>query len=604
MTRSPAGLHVTMRDRDLNLIRVPDGLEFTVNRYSFSTQGGPKECSITAYGTLDELWGLTQKLRYYFTIHDENGLYIWYGILNEVTVRVGTITFGVSLDGMYNRVSVAYTSFGDRRTTSWATDTPSTEEYGYKELLATLADGTDQEAEQYRDSQLQKQKVPVPHVEFLAQSKEGSMSADMKLIGIYETLDWRYYSQAKGLVQHSGTGVGYQPVGIIVSSACVDFIEDTHKIDNWGELLTGYQKGNRVSVYGSSNNDGTYVLTQGTSSGCSLTVEEDLTDETGVNNVRIVSASRIAQGFKQTSGSSWDAIEVQIRAQIVGSPTDDLQVSLHTNDTGSPFLATAPTFMARSYAFFAASDMDETMQWRSASWTTGRSGSVTLVDGQDYWLVVTRTASAPGSASDHYRVDVDESLGYISGSFAELTSDGWVERTTNADMLFKLIGTQPVTDQIYETAYDSSLLFERIVIADESAVETNQYREGDTTALTEIRDLLEVGTENDLRLFARATEKRSLIIEEEPAKGDNDYRISYDNTIYDAENNIIPKYMCPYGVWMNIADFVPESINTEFIANPNYFFVEEAEYYVQSDVYVPRSKNQKSDFDLSGFGSG
>jgi hypothetical protein len=127
-----------------------------------------------------------------------------------------------------------------------------------------------------------------------------------------------------------------------------------------------------------------------------------------------------------------------------------------------------------------------------------------------------------------------------------------------------------------------------------STIETNQYRDGETTMKVEIEELLKVGTQNGKRLLAEVTENRRLRIYVEPTQGDEDYTWYANGRIRDAEHNFVPKYKCVVGKWAKIRELIPTTFDQSLIANPSYFFIESANYYPQTDVYSPRSKNTSS----------
>jgi hypothetical protein len=179
-------------------ISFPD-VSMVVNRYSWMAQGGPDEVSITAYGHAERLWELMEWLRAPLEILDETGEAVWWGYVDEVRIRMGAVEMGVSLSGMYNRVAVPFsllnpsdTGPGVRSTTSWAQDDDSVGEYGTKELLSPLDEGTLAQAEQHRDTVLQAFRYPVP----VPRVVERGASSEAAIVGLgwWYTLNWQYYA--------------------------------------------------------------------------------------------------------------------------------------------------------------------------------------------------------------------------------------------------------------------------------------------------------------------------------------------------------------------------------------------------------------------------
>ena len=590
---SPKNTYVEIVDRDFNDLTNPPKTSFTINRYSKTISGGCKEAHLTAYGDQSELWAIANMLRYGLYIYNQRGDPLWWGYIAEVKIRIGNLVFGVSLDTMSNRIAVVYTSFGTRETTAFAEDDYSIGTYGTKELLSVVSDATREEALQRRDSDLEAKKLPIPTVEFEAQS-EGSFSANIICRGFYDTLEWKYYSQEKGLVEHSSNGVGQQNLGVILSSACLTFDSGTDKINDWAEGLNGFKKGSIISITGTSSNNGKKVVSQGSTAGCSITVEGGVSDETAASTT-IVSASQIAQRFSQSSGSDWDASSIHVRVQPSGSPSDDLVVSLYSAGIIDP--ASPSPLSELITGSYAGSDMVESMVWTEIP----LSASVTIENSLNYYVSLYRSGT-PSTASAYYKIDMDEGLGYGDGEFIIKTSNGWIPRSTDADMLFKVVGTQPVVDQIKEIGNTSGQFFENSLsdVVSACAPETIQYRDGETTALVEINKLLKVGSKSNLRLLAEVTSHRTLLITEQPDKNniDNQYKMALDGTITSSKGKAVPNTECPVGIWVEIDQFVPATFDQSYLANPGKFFIEECEYYVQSDRIVPRSLDTSNVWEL------
>lgn len=587
--KTAENLEVLLYNREYDDFSVSSDVSFTVNRYSFSAIGGPKEAVITMYGSAMSLWNMVDRLRSEVRFVNRAGDFIWWGYLASVEIRTGNLVFGTSLDETYNKIRVAYTTFGDRKTTDWAEDTMSVNTYGTKELMDTISDATDEEADNRRNSLLEEKKIPVPLINFQSQA-EGGFSALLTCRGWYETLDWTYYSQTKGLEAHVGTGVGIQSLGVVLDSACLVFGGKT--ITSWNEDLASFKKGDIVGVSNTVSNDGYYTVSQGSTSGCSFNVEEDLVSETDAT-ATLHNGSKMAQEFAQTSGSDWDASRIHVRAQTTGSPTDFLMAGIHAVNSGSP------NSTPLASGSIAASKINTTVSWVEIP----LSSSVTLVSGTTYYVHLQRSSSAATAPSDSYRVDIDEGLGYPTGSmYMHVPNAGWIERGTDADMLFKVIGTRSVSEQIKQAVEAEGQFLSDVYTFHVSTVETPEYRDGETTTLTEINELLKAGTANSKRLVVSVDYQKNVIIDEEPT---TEYEYTLDGSFKDQYGMSIPNHKCPVGVWCRISEFIPHNFgNALAIANPNNFFIEESEYYVNIDKVVPRSRDTSSAWDIGMVKSG
>src|SRR3990167_1951281 len=137
--------YLRFKARDQTDTLVPPPVRFTVKSYSHLDVGGPDRCFVSAEGEFSDLWQLADMLRCPVEVEDEFGVAVWWAYIHGVNLHDGRDIFGLSLDSMANRVSVAYTRLaagstgaGERVTTAWASDSQSAGEFGTKEKVETL----------------------------------------------------------------------------------------------------------------------------------------------------------------------------------------------------------------------------------------------------------------------------------------------------------------------------------------------------------------------------------------------------------------------------------------------------------------------------------
>lgn len=204
-------LQPVFKRRDFTDPEAQPEAKILVGSYSWHAIGGPERAELPASGDPRALWELLEWLRAPVEIVDERDESVWWGYVAEAKVSIGAIQCGVSVDGMYNRIAVAYSNVtpgaetaGTRATTVWAQDDDSVSIYGKRELLGTLADALQAVAEGKRDALLEAFKWPAPTLKVA--SGQGNLSASLLCRGWWETLGWVYYDQAAGLEQHTTTG--------------------------------------------------------------------------------------------------------------------------------------------------------------------------------------------------------------------------------------------------------------------------------------------------------------------------------------------------------------------------------------------------------------
>jgi hypothetical protein len=213
-----------------------------------------------------------------------------------------------------------------------------------------------------------------------------------------------------------------------------------------------------------------------------------------------------------------------------------------------------------------------------------------------YFIRVGR--SGEGDAVNGYSVTLDSRAGYAAGDIYFLEDDQWLNY--NYDMPFQVYADVPVetTQQVASLARNYGQFFRQVLMSAHSGIAVESYRDGDSTALFEIAQLLQMGTENYRRLLAEVDVTRRLRIYEEPAIPAAPYLIFSDGVI--AEPNGLPlrSCTCPVGMWARWTDVVPPSVNTTRLADPALVFIDENEYEAASDrlTFLPRGMLDPFDY--------
>lgn len=189
--------YVEFTDRNGFAVAVPQQLQFEPTRYDWTAIGGPHWAEISVSGAQMELLRLLGWLRYGVTVRNALFEPVWWGYVHAAEIQVGENRYGASLEEMYNRVAVAYSfvapgsqSVGVRETTDWTAYADSINEYGTREMLASIDGATQAQAEAVRDRMLVEQRWPV-----MLPITSGNRS-QLICYGWWRTLDWRYYANS------------------------------------------------------------------------------------------------------------------------------------------------------------------------------------------------------------------------------------------------------------------------------------------------------------------------------------------------------------------------------------------------------------------------
>lgn len=376
----------------------------------------------------------------------------------------------------------------------------------------------------------------------------------------------------------------------------VSYIYTEYRIEDSDLGLAFVNAGDMIQVTGGSN-AGWYRVISTSSEGDRCTVREPVSSEapgTSITvsrgaNIVITTAPteelpgststvyaygwRLAQSFQIPSDEGWKVYSVEIRARKIGAPSDNLRVRIFTNNAGAPGSEVESSTIA-------AADVPKEMEWLVFPFL----GTNTLSPATTYWVMVDRSGSA--DPLNYYEVTVDEDLSYTGGLL--LISDGtsWQTRPNNADLPFRILGKEETTVQIVELIEQDSEYIGSVDLLSASGIFTNQYRDGSTTAVSELLDLLEIGTTNNRRLLATVTPDLVMKVEEEPAQPETpEYLIALDGNIYTKYGVRIPLGHMPFvGQWVHVGAY-PPTAEWSYLNPPSPFLVESAQYDVESMTY-------------------
>jgi len=109
-------------------------------------------------------------------------------------------------------------------------------------------------------------------------------------------------------------------------------------------------------------------------------------------------------------------------------------------------------------------------------------------------------------------VQVDEGLGYAGGALRVWNGSGWIARTPDADLHFRVGGGQETTRQLKTLAASSvgGQFLQGVRMETGSGVYSSPFQDGSRTALQVISRLLAAGTWTGQQLSAVVTPQRWL----------------------------------------------------------------------------------------------
>lgn len=305
------------------------------------------------------------------------------------------------------------------------------------------------------------------------------------------------------------------------------------------------------------------------------------------------SRQKLAQSLSLATDTSWEAQTIWLSVRAEGSPGDTLYARLYSDSGGAP-----GTLLAMGSV--AGSSLGDYLTWTEFTLDT----KVAISYGTTYWIVVERSGSV--SAANYYVFDVNEDLGYTRGELLIWNGSSWGARTPDADVNFRLMGVRETTVQIEDAVEAEGQYISEVDVEDASGIYTNPYRDGDGTALSVIKGLLQSGTTNERRLLATVEHNRALHVFEEPAlqRIDVGLFVNADGQLVDRWGAAWTRRTSPAGQWAGLLGVIPSTLNTSRLADVGYFFVEGAEFDPQAEAWKLEPRGAGSPWDVAGIEEG
>ena len=175
-------------------------------------------------------------------------------------------------------------------------------------------------------------------------------------------------------------------------------------------------------------------------------------------------------------------------------------------------------------------------------------------------------------------------------SYAVITALGWFE-TLNWRYYSDTDSTQTASStQISSIVTAVGSLLAGCETVPASGINTAEYRDGNGRAGDEMRQLFELGVSGGNRYNAKVRDNRYLTVWQEYSRGANDYRLDSGGRLLDAKSAPVPLQTCPVGVWVVDTFSGIANANSRLLSDPGAFFVESAEYDVETGTYTPQPR--------------
>ncbi|MBP7212730.1 MAG: hypothetical protein KBA03_00715 [Anaerolineaceae bacterium] len=205
---------------------------------------------------------------------------------------------------------------------------------------------------------------------------------------------------------------------------------------------------------------------------------------------------------------------------------------------------------------------------------------IELEANKTYWLILTASGA---SEISYLTLTLDGAAGYANGKLLYKSGDPWTE--ADGDMPFRLYSNDllETSQQIQNFLTSYGQFFRGVYVDVASGVLLESYRGGSVDAQTEIENLLENGTLDNLRLLAKVNYDQTVEVSLQPVE--NNYpeiMMKRDGEIYYLSGSKIEKSYDPTGKWMSLEDLLRSASYTNAVTGSQQIFIE-ASHWDEND---------------------
>lgn len=215
-------------------------------RWGWQELGGSNEAEIAIDGQLGALINWLPELpRLPVAIYNPIGSNVWLGYVNAVELQIDDLILSITLDGLANRVIVAYNELAEGATTGTPAYTPlsgdenSIFRYGYKDLLYQYGEASADQALALRDRLIAE--LSVIQSETRIDDGQG-VSARLLCKGWIHTFDWQIFDESSTTNAKISDQVGQVASGMQFFNVFDIIDENTVESNPYTDPVSAYDK--------------------------------------------------------------------------------------------------------------------------------------------------------------------------------------------------------------------------------------------------------------------------------------------------------------------------------------------------------------------------
>lgn len=253
---------------------------------------------------------------------------------------------------------------------------------------------------------------------------------------------------------------------------------------------------------------------------------------------------RIGQSF--TVPESVDSFSFAVRVRRQGLPSDRLVISLQADVNGKP-----SGIVLVSKDIQGAALSEHNYQWLELV----PQGSVTLLAGGKYWLVIERSGSI--DLQNGYWIGLDENLGFETGSMLLFNGSSWLGRSPDADLLFRVVGRKTLARQISDLVEFAGQFLNGVDTSQIEGLALPLFLRENQDCLRSFFDLLEQGNAGLRPLCAELSPTRRIQIWQQPSQSEAIYYLEKDGSLSNRFGQPLSAPWQAVGQWLHTWDEAP-----------------------------------------------
>lgn len=229
-------------------------------RYSHAALGGPDAAEMTVAGANSALADVLTWLACKVTIYNESALPVWWGLVQTLTVTLDGVEYGLDASEIVNRMAVLYTDeSGAAAQTLWVEDAHSIGLYGVRAVRESIRAESPTAALAQATRYVAERATPTRSV----RAAGGNDGAKLLCMGLWKTLDWRYWSQDAGQELRDDDANTTELLAYSVTGTNIGIYRPHRRIGRTTADLHPLAAEDRVKISGSDSNDGVYEIAAG-----------------------------------------------------------------------------------------------------------------------------------------------------------------------------------------------------------------------------------------------------------------------------------------------------------------------------------------------------